>query len=206
MIKILLSFIFLFSLNSYAKKETQPKVVQNKVATSKVLTKPINLKLSQVKWVGSKATGSKHNGVVPIKSGTAQMKDGKVVGGTFIMDMTKLEVQDLKGKKKKDLEGHLKADDFFGVNNPKFNGKISTLKINSIKKNIAKGILTIKDIPHPIEIPFTRSGNKFTGKAIFDRTKYKIVYKSKSFFKKLLNQMDKVINDEVEIEFDIVLM
>ncbi len=43
------------------------------------------------------------------------MKDGLIIGGTFIVNMKSLNVQDLTGEWKEKLEGHLRSDDFFSV-------------------------------------------------------------------------------------------
>ena len=42
--------------------------------------------------------------------------DGDNLGGSFVMDMTSIVVTDIDGDGKRNLEGHLKDDDFFGVN------------------------------------------------------------------------------------------
>ena len=70
--------------------------------------------------------------------------------------MTTLDVQDLTGRGKERLEGHLRSDDFFSVD--KHNQ--AKLTINSSKKtsNISyelSGDLTIKDITHPIVFTLT---------------------------------------------------
>ena len=76
--------------------------------------KEINTKNSSVLWKGEKVTGS-HEGTIMIKSGFLKFEKKKLIGGEFEIDMTSLVCTDLSGEYKGKLEGHLKADDFFGV-------------------------------------------------------------------------------------------
>src|SRR5688572_22658158 len=78
-----------------------------------VETYMVDVKSSKVEWFAEKVTG-KHQGIVALSRGVIYNDHGKL-GGTFIMDMTTIEVTDLKDDKKAKLEGHLKSDDFFGV-------------------------------------------------------------------------------------------
>ena len=59
-----------------------------------------------------------------------------------------------------------------------------------------------KDKTNPISVSYKKEGKTYTGKMVFDRTKYNIVYGSGNFFK---NLGDKVIHDDVEVNFSIVL-
>ena len=66
-------------------------------------------------WVGGENDGNTHNGVVNISSGTVT-KTGDNYEGSFTVDMTTIDVQDIdeaSGKPK--LEGHLASEDFFNV-------------------------------------------------------------------------------------------
>ena len=83
--------------------------------TATAQDKKINTSKSTIGWVGKKVTGE-HSGVISFKDGVLNFKNGKLTGGTFTVDMTSLTVTDLKaGEGKEKLEGHLKADDFFGT-------------------------------------------------------------------------------------------
>ena len=78
--------------------------------------KEIKLESSKVVWKGYKVTGS-HEGTISLKSGSLSFNEDKLTGGEFVMDMTSLIVTDLEGEYKGKLEGHLKSDDFFGIEN-----------------------------------------------------------------------------------------
>lgn len=171
-------------------------------ATAIGQTKPVNAAKSTINWVGKKVTGQ-HEGTIKLKEGALFMKDGKVYRGKFTVDMTSIEVTDIKaGEGKEDLEGHLKADDFFGVE--KFatavmNFKTVTPKANGVYTVLAN--LTIKGITNPVTFDLTVKGNTATAKVVVDRTKYDIKYSSGSFFQ---NLGDKVISDNFDLSISLL--
>ena len=69
---------------------------------------------STIQWQGHKVTGS-HNGTVALKSGSLEFDGDAPTGGNFVIDMTTIDCDDLSGNWKDKLVGHLKSDDFFGV-------------------------------------------------------------------------------------------
>lgn len=150
------------------------------------------IKDSQVKWEGEKLTGS-HEGTIDMKEGYFLMDGKELVGGEFVVDMTTINVTDLEGDGKAKLEGHLKSDDFFGVD--KY--KTSKFVINTVaKKGETYGIsgtLTIKGKSNPIAFDLDMTDGKATTTVKIDRTKYDIKYGSGSFFD---NLGDKTIYDE----------
>ncbi|MCX2586385.1 MULTISPECIES: YceI family protein [unclassified Pedobacter] len=157
---------------------------------------------STITWVGKKVTGS-HNGTIALQSGTLNVDGKKVTGGTFTIDMN--SIKDADGSAK--LEGHLKADDFFGT--AKF--PTSTFVITKVAGSGAAltvtGNLTIKGITKPVTFPATVAVNAdgtvsaLAGKILVDRTKYDIRYGSKSFFDSI---GDKAIDDNFEIGVKLV--
>ena len=161
---------------------------------------------SKVEWKGEKVTGE-HVGTINAKSGNLDVKNGKLVGGSFVMDMTSIVVSDLDGEYKGKLEGHLKSDDFFGVSN--FPEAVLTIK--KAKESSKAGTyaitadLTIKGITNPIEFNATlienNGGLVANSNIIIDRTKYDIKYGSGSFFDDL---GDKTIYDEFTLTVNLV--
>ncbi|MEO0058595.1 MAG: hypothetical protein RLZZ312_242 [Bacteroidota bacterium] len=161
-------------------------------------TKTVDASKSAINWVGKKVTGS-HEGTIGIKSGTLIFKKNKLTGGTFVVDMNALIVTDLAaGKGKENLEGHLKADDFFGTT------KFPTATL-IFKKIIAKpsgvyavtGDLTIKGITKSVTFDLATTATTASTALKVDRTKYDIKYNSGNFFQ---NLGDKVINDDFELK------
>ncbi|HQE34852.1 YceI family protein [Flavobacterium alvei] len=160
-------------------------------------TKKIDVKTSTIEWVGKKVTGQ-HNGTVNFKDGAVVLKGKKLVGGTFTVDMTSLTATDLTGEYLGKLNGHLKADDFFGTD--KFpTATLVIKKIGAKSANIytTTADLTIKGITKPVTFDITVNGNTATTAFNVNRTIYGIQYGSKSFFDSI---GDKAINDEFELK------
>lgn len=155
---------------------------------------------SKVVWKGYKVTGS-HQGTINLKSGSLTFNQDQLTGGEFVIDMPTITSTDLTGEYKGKLEGHLKSDDFFGVNNH----PIATLvfkKVKSTGKNSYKvtGDLTIKGKTNVIVFALSVYGNKANASLKVDRTKYDVKYGSASFFDGL---KDKAIYDEFDLVADL---
>lgn len=82
------------------KAETTDSV---EVAASEGTELHVDQAASSVEWVGKKVTGQ-HNGAVDIKSGSLVVDGGVLVGGNFVIDLTTIDVQDLQGEYKGQLE------------------------------------------------------------------------------------------------------
>lgn len=172
-------------------------VVVLSTATVSAQSKNINTTTSTIEWVGKKVTGQ-HNGTVNFKDGALVFKGKKLAGGTFTVDMTSLTATDLSGEYQGKLNGHLKADDFFGTD--KFpTAKLVFKKIGTKSANVytVTADLTIKGITKPVSFDLTVNGNSATTAFNVDRTKYDIKYNSKSFFESI---GDKAIYDEFELK------
>lgn len=159
-------------------------------------TKNINTTTSTIEWVGKKVTGQ-HNGTVNFKDGALVFKKNKLAGGTFTVNMTSLTATDLSGEYQGKLNGHLKADDFFGTD--KFpTATLVFKKIGTKSANVynVTADLTIKGITKPVTFEMTVANNTATTKFMVDRTKYDIKYNSKSFFESI---GDKAIYDDFEL-------
>lgn len=159
-------------------------------------TKKIDVQKSNISWVGKKVTGQ-HSGVVNFKDGMLVFTKKKLTGGSFTVDMTSLNATDLQGEYQGKLNGHLKADDFFGTE--KFpTSKLVFTKVTPKSANVYSVVaaLTIKGITKPVSFDLTTTSDMASSKFNVDRTKYDIKYGSGSFFD---NLGDKAINDEFEL-------
>jgi polyisoprenoid-binding protein YceI len=159
--------------------------------------KKIDVKKSNIEWVGKKVTGQ-HNGTINFSEGSLVFKGKTLKGASFTVDMTSINTTDLKpGKGKEDLDGHLKAEDFFGVEKYP-TAKIVFKTIASKGKDLYKvtADLTIKDVTEKVTFDIAVKGNTATTSFKVDRTKYGIKYKSGSFFD---NLGDKVIYDDFDL-------
>ena len=163
--------------------------------------KKIDASKSNITWVGKKITGS-HEGTIKFKEGVLTFKGDKLTAGNFVVNMSSIIVTDLKaGEGKEKLEGHLKADDFFGTE--KF--PLGTLVFTKIaaKQNGLYTItadLTLKGITHPVTFDMNVKGSKANAALIVDRTKYDIKYNSGNFFE---NLGDKTIYDNFDLAVEL---
>lgn len=161
---------------------------------------------SQLTWLGEKVTGE-HTGHINIKDGSVELTDGKLSGGSFTIDMSTITCTDLEdeGYNQK-LVGHLKSEDFFGVEKyPVSKFKITSVSPKAGNDVTIKGELTIKGKTLPVEFPATIKTDGKTlnaqAKIEVDRTKYDIRYGSGSFFD---NLGDKTIDDIFTLDVNLV--
>lgn len=175
------------------------------VSSSYAQTYRIDTDASVLNWTGQKVTG-KHHGNVHLKSGSFTVEGGEISQGTFTIDMTSITNSDVEndGYKQK-LVGHLKSDDFFGVEKfPEATFKVTeSSKISGGNANIT-GDLTIKGITHPISFKAvlhdTGDAMKVYGNIVIDRTLYDVKFGSGKFFEGLA---DNTIYDEFTINLNV---
>jgi len=153
-------------------------------------------------WLGEKVLGE-HNGTIRLQDGWLTWKDNRITAGEFVIDMTTIKDDD--GSEK--LEGHLKSDDFFGVE--KFpTSKLVITESTPFEKGsgTVKGNLTIKGITNPIEFKAAMQkkddGTMFFANIVVDRTRYNVRYGSGSFFD---NLGDKTIYDEFKLKVNLLV-
>jgi len=190
---IIPALIFMFSLAAFAGKDSKEVKV--------------NAADSEVTWIGKKVTQDAHNGVISIKEGVLKFEGDELKSVNVVVDMTTITNEDVSSDNMRArLEGHLKSDDFFGVET----FPVSTFKATTIKKTgegayELTGDLTIKDKTHPITFPatVTKNGDKIEAKAdlVFDRSKYDVRFGSKSFFNDL---GDNMIYDDIELSVTLI--
>jgi polyisoprenoid-binding protein YceI len=175
-------------------------------AADKNSTMSININESKITWLGKKVTGE-HTGTINILSGGLQFNEDKLVGGPFDIDMTSIENTDLENEEyNQKLVGHLKSDDFFGVEKyPKASLKITDLEQKNASKYHVKGDITIKGITKSIEFPVEVSllDSKIVASAAItvDRSEFNVRYGSGSFFDGL---GDKMIYDDFRLDVTVV--
>lgn len=177
--------------------------------SSATLLKPTVFKVdaskSTFKWTGKKVTGS-HWGYVKFSDGILTVDKNQVKGGSFNVDMTSIDVQDLKGEYAGKLLGHLKSDDFFSVDkSPKSTLVLKTVMPKGGNNFDVKADLTIKGVTSEVNFPATIAvgvtGVTATASFKIDRTKYGLKYGSGSFFD---NLGDKAIDNDFIVEVNIV--
>jgi polyisoprenoid-binding protein YceI len=147
--------------------------------TTKVAdTFTVNTATSKLEFIGSKTDGF-HPGYFTLKSGAVSIDAGKLVGGSFVIDLASLKITDDAGTK---LEGHLKAPDFFDFSKgTEAAYTISSVKYTSANQAEIDGKLTLKGATAPVKFIANIRGvddKKFFAEATFslDRTAFGINY------------------------------
>ncbi len=197
--KLLYLFIAvtMFACNTTGKKEEKKN---NVIVQDTALS--FNLENSNIKWTGTELTSKIHYGSLKLTKADLVIIDSKITSGEFTVDMTSLSVEDLEGKSKERLEGHLSSDDFFSIE--KFQtASLKVLDSKSLENGSfnVNGELTIKDITHPIEFTITKNDdNNYNAKLTFDRSKYDVKFRSGTFFE---NLGDKLILDDIDLDVNL---
>ncbi len=192
-------------------KEAAP--VQSKYTGQRFVT---NRTIADIRWEGA-SPGGKHNGSIKVADGEVFFDKG-FTGGKFTIDMNTINVFDLEGDKKKDLEEHLKGTgkdggaDFFNVTKfPTATFEIIEVAGSSAEKNsnsTVSGNLTMLGVTKLISFAanisyspeqITISTNPFT----INRTDWGIKYGSKSFFQDL---KDNFIEDNITLQMSILAL
>ena len=199
--------ISVFSCKDKAKEATTTEAETPAViATENTEVYPVDKAASSLAWTGFKPTGS-HHGTIGLEQGMLNVSNGKVVGGSFIIDMKSITVLDIPASEKGNakLVGHLSNADFFDVE--KFPSAVFT--ITDVKdaegKTMLSGNLTLKEVKNNVTFPVTiaNEGGAITITSdVFsiDRTKWNVQYGSKSIFD---NLGDKFINDDIELKITV---
>ena len=174
-------------------------------ATAAAATYTVNAADSNVRWTGSKAIGDKHAGKINLSGGDLKVDGGKLVSGSFTLDMNSIKSDENLAK----LEGHLKSADFFDVathGTAKFVITKVTEKANNDKEmtHTITGDLTIKGISKSIEFDANVSMVSdmlmaTSDNFVINRTDWDVKYGSG-----LINAAkDQIINDDVAITISI---
>lgn len=162
----------------------------------------VDIQKSEIKWIGKKV-GGEHSGKVALKSASIVVAADKITSGTFIIDMNSISCTDLTDAEyNAKLVGHLKSEDFFGVQKyPE--AKLVVTSSTPFKNGKAQitGSLTIKSTTETITFSVQRTSGGYFANIIIDRSKFDIRYGSSSFFDSL---GDNVIYDEFTLEVKLV--
>ena len=168
-------------------------------------TVPVNTQKSTIEWEGGSATTT-HNGLISLKSGTLEISDGELTGGTFEVDMTSITNLDVSEAYRGKLENHLKSEDFFDANVFP-TAQLVIVKATAEKENLYRIVadFTVRDITKSIEFDasLTPTGNGYTALATFtfDRSEDEVKHRSGSFF---MDLGDKLIYDEIKVAISVI--
>ncbi len=197
-------FVFAACTQAPDAQQAQAEAPRDVQKAEGSVQKAINLTNSSVKFVGTKPTG-RHEGIIPVSSGHVDLKDGKIAGGKFVMDISGLKITDLQGESAQKLAGHLLSADFFEAEKfPKAVFQITNVipnPTNQNKFNIV-GNLTMKEATKSVsfEANCYNNAGKFKADANFniDRTQWGMSYgNDKSLGDRFINPL---VNLQLAIE------
>ena len=211
-VKLILAAL-LFSACADPSLETAPSSpkAEPKAGAQAAQTYQADVERTQVGWIGRKVTGQ-HDGTLKLKSGRLLVDSGRIVDGSFELDMTSIANLDIDSEEMRNqLVGHLRSDDFFSVDKYPVSRfvVINVTPIPDAKpgdpNHQVSGELTIKGITHPLAFPAHLAINEDEVRAVadikVDRTQYDIRYGSGKFFQGL---GDKLIYDDFDIQLRLV--
>lgn len=182
--------------------ETTETEVETTETVAAVEETPVASTIETITWTGTKVVGESHVGTISVKENNLTFEEGKLTGGSIVVDMTSINDTDLEGEWKTKLEGHLKSDDFFSTETY----PTSTLAIKSVEADTTGGYTVVADLTikaTTLEETFAVSSEAKEGTTAYtaaleiDRTKYDVKYNSTNFFKDL---GDKAINDIIKLD------
>ena len=187
----------------------------------------LNAGKSNFIWSGGLKFGPKtHNGKLRLLNGNINLNEQNISGDVTI-NMLSLTNSELSGTSSERLVGHLRSADFFDVEKyptAKLSIKNSKIieKLNDGRyKMLIDGDMTIKSKTNPISfeaiIDLNSEVKTAEGKLVFNRNDFNVQYRSemhlndpKTFWNKIQTTRDtakdKVINEEIEIRFNVVSM
>lgn len=194
-----------------SEQQSNTATQNTKVQNGKSGTKAINTELSNIYWKGYKILGE-HAGNIKLKKGNIIFEQGLIKKGSFVVDMTSIEVSDtgnghppLKDGKEADREElavHLMSEDFFNTNQfPEASFVILDAQHRNGYYQI-KGQMSINGVSKTETLEAIMTENVVKAQISIDRTAYGIQYDSNQFFD---NLGDRAIKDQFDLQIKIVL-
>jgi len=164
-------------------------------------TMTLNKQKSQLRWFGSMKLGiGSHHGTVDFSAGKLDIKDDKIIGGDFVLDMN--TIANVDGGYSQGLVNHLKNADFFNV--LMFGtANITMTKVTYIDNDHinVKADLTIMGVTKPIEFIglLFYDADMLSANFNIDRTRWGITYKSEGE----ASLKNKAISNEIKFEVEL---
>lgn len=209
---ILLSSIFLSSCGDNAPKGDEATITEKQETSSVQGTQySVDTTASRVRFVGN-GVGKNHPGVFKVSMGTVAVANNQITGGSFVINIRSMELEQKGGMFDAKLRPHLMSGDFFDAE--KFGtAKFEITGVQPYKRTDAdtsivdganftvSGNLTLKNSTKNVSFParIDLDGNTLKAEADFDinRTEWQMNYGND----KTLG--DKFISETVNIELDL---
>ncbi len=197
--------------NNAADSEATTTDAQDVVEVAEATAIPVSAQSGQIEWRGWKTNVDwGHTGTIQIKEGEFDVKDGELVGGSFTIDMNTIHATDLEEGTEDytNLVGHLKSDDFFGVEeNPTAKFEITEVMANSEGETShkIKGNLTMrgetKNVEFAADVQVGDNMVSFQAPAFtINRTKWNVMFRSSGIEGVTKDQL---IDDYIELQIDL---
>ena len=174
-------------VQSIEKSNSVVKVVKTEKTGGDSFNKTLLVPPSKVEFIGAKVTSDHRGGFNGFK-GSAQIEEGKFTAVNLIIDMTSLYADPFRGSKK--FESHLKAEDFFFVDQY----PTATFNSSKIEGSSVTGIFEMRGVQKEItfDATMTVSEDSFGLQTEFkiNRKLWGVEYKGKP---------DNLIKDDVAI-------
>lgn len=176
-------------------------------AEGEAATYTVDTEASTLAWYGEKPVGPSESGTVQIAEGALNFVGSELAEGSFTIDMTTIAPTSQSGNMLEMLTGHLKSDEFFGVETyPTATLVIKSAEPTDVDGQYAVvGDLTIKETTDEIEfvtdVVLGDGTLEATADIVVDRAVYDVQYGSGSFFSDL---GDDLISDEMEMTVTLV--
>lgn len=159
---------------------------------------------SVIRWEGTMVGMYSHSGTLKVAKGTVTVKDGQIVNGELVADMSSITPTDdayepEKGKTKEKLVNHLSSDDFFLVSEHPH----ARFRIGKVTDDAVHGEMTIRGVRGEEVIKLTDlhmqdASIHVAGSAKIDRQKYEVKFTHPA--------QEMVVSDDLKIEYDITLV
>jgi polyisoprenoid-binding protein YceI len=192
------------------RNEENPAAPDDREGDSSISgTYQLDTDASLIYWDAKKVVGG-HSGTIGLQSGEISFEGGEPTQGSFVIDMDSVTVTDItEENSRQNLENHLKADDFFAVQDhptARFDiTRVTPYTGNEDYNYVIEGDLSLRGITKPQTVFADIAVDEETAQAVggvkVDRTEYGMTFKSGKFFDDL---GDGLIRDEFTLELDLV--
>lgn len=192
--------LFLASCSQSDQKQTAEAETEKSATTITSVT--VNTSNSKVVWKGEMLGIYAHEGTLNLTQSNITMKEGKITGGSFVVDMKSITPTDKnfnpeEGTTQEKLVGHLSSAEFFDVEQ----FPTAKFEIKSVEGNTANGLLTVRGVTNEEKvenISMAKEGDKviITGDLVFDRKKYDVSWDSP--------MKERILSNDIELKIELI--
>ncbi|MCB9192786.1 MAG: YceI family protein [Flavobacteriales bacterium] len=203
--KLLLTFtaagtLFLASCGGGHEHSNESEATSEETAAVEAVTKTVDPAASTVNWVGKMIGIKAHNGTINLQEGSLTMEGDKIVGGSFVVDMSTITPLDenyapdgSEQGTREMLVGHLSSGDFFAVEEyPTATFEVTgTNADGSVSGNLTVRGKTNQETVTDVVV----SEGTVSGTLVFDRKKYDVAWDSP--------MKDAVLSNDIELQIEL---